>query len=67
MMRRRCPYCRVLTEWEENPFRPFCSERCKLADLGKWASEEYRIKGKGFSEEQEEAGGNGSEDRRNGD
>jgi endogenous inhibitor of DNA gyrase (YacG/DUF329 family) len=27
----------------ENPFRPFCSERCKLIDLGQWASEDYRI------------------------
>jgi uncharacterized protein len=26
-----------------NPFRPFCSERCKLIDLGRWAGGEYRI------------------------
>ena len=26
-----------------NPFRPFCSERCKLIDLGQWASESYRV------------------------
>jgi len=30
--------------WEpESPYRPFCSERCKLIDLGAWASESYRI------------------------
>ncbi len=38
-----CPICRKETNWEDNPFRPFCSERCRLIDLGKWASEEYRI------------------------
>jgi uncharacterized protein len=27
----------------ESPFRPFCSERCKMVDLGAWASEEYRV------------------------
>lgn len=26
-----------------SPFRPFCSERCRLIDLGAWASESYRI------------------------
>jgi hypothetical protein len=28
---------------ESNPYRPFCSERCKLIDLGQWATEGYRI------------------------
>lgn len=27
----------------QNPFRPFCSERCRLIDLGEWASESYAI------------------------
>jgi endogenous inhibitor of DNA gyrase (YacG/DUF329 family) len=31
----------------ESPFRPFCSERCKMIDLGAWASEEYRVVVKG--------------------
>jgi len=35
-----------------NPWRPFCSERCKLTDLGAWASEDYRIPAK-----EEEDGG----------
>jgi endogenous inhibitor of DNA gyrase (YacG/DUF329 family) len=48
-----CPICKNITTWEENPFRPFCSERCKLTDLGTWASEEYRIKGKQDEEEDE--------------
>ncbi len=40
----RCPQCGRLTTWEGNPYRPFCSERCKLIDLGRWLSEDYRIK-----------------------
>jgi len=42
-MRTTCPICKKKTTWEENPHRPFCSERCRLMDLGKWASEDYRI------------------------
>lgn len=38
-----CPICKKETKWDDNPFRPFCSERCRLIDLGKWASEDYRI------------------------
>jgi endogenous inhibitor of DNA gyrase (YacG/DUF329 family) len=40
-----CPICKKEAQWEDNPFRPFCSERCRLIDLGKWASEDYRIPG----------------------
>jgi len=45
VMKIICPLCKKTTTWEENPWRPFCSERCKLIDLGKWASEEYKIEG----------------------
>lgn len=39
-----CPQCRELVEYStENPYRPFCSKRCKMIDLGEWASESYRI------------------------
>jgi endogenous inhibitor of DNA gyrase (YacG/DUF329 family) len=41
----RCPTCRRLTPWNGNPLRPFCCERCKLQDLGNWASERYVIPG----------------------
>jgi endogenous inhibitor of DNA gyrase (YacG/DUF329 family) len=27
----------------ENPWRPFCSERCRIIDLGNWAAESYRV------------------------
>lgn len=39
----RCPRCRKVAPWEENKWRPFCSERCKTLDLGAWASEDYKI------------------------
>lgn len=38
-----CPRCGELTAWENNPCRPFCSERCKLIDLGAWANDEYQL------------------------
>jgi endogenous inhibitor of DNA gyrase (YacG/DUF329 family) len=41
----KCPTCRKETAWENNPHRPFCSERCRLIDLGAWISERYRIPG----------------------
>ena len=40
----KCPTCADAVEWRpENPYRPFCSERCKQIDLGAWANEEYRV------------------------
>jgi len=38
-----CPKCGKLTVWEGNPSRPFCSERCRLMDLGQWADGSYAI------------------------
>lgn len=40
-----CPQCRAEAFWQDNPHRPFCSERCRLIDLGQWADESYRIAG----------------------
>lgn len=41
-----CPHCGKKNTWiETNTFRPFCSERCKLIDLGRWADESLRIPG----------------------
>ena len=40
----KCPQCRKSTNYSpKNAFRPFCSERCKLIDLGEWADESYKI------------------------
>ena len=43
--RVRCPTCHAETTWDNNPHRPFCSDRCQLIDLGAWAEEKYRITG----------------------
>mgnify|MGYP000899077065 CR=1 FL=1 len=43
-MKVKCPTCKCETEYSaENRFRPFCSERCRLIDLGQWAEEKYAI------------------------
>jgi uncharacterized protein len=39
----KCPRCGKETESAGNMFRPFCSERCKLLDLGNWAMGAYRL------------------------
>lgn len=40
----RCPQCGAGIRYQtDNPFRPFCCERCKLIDLGAWANENYRV------------------------
>ncbi len=43
---RPCPLCRKPTSWEGNPWKPFCSERCRTKDLGAWSSESYRVPSK---------------------
>lgn len=41
-----CPTCGRKIPWStDNRWRPFCSERCKLIDLGEWLSENNRIPG----------------------
>ena len=39
----KCPTCHRPITWDDNPHRPFCSERCKLLDFGAWANEEFRV------------------------
>jgi len=56
----KCPICKREVH-EGAPDYPFCSERCRLIDLGKWASEDYRISAPaspqaGPDEENEDAG-----------
>jgi endogenous inhibitor of DNA gyrase (YacG/DUF329 family) len=50
-----CPTCRKLAIKKGNPRFPFCSERCRLVDLGRWIDEEYRVPG------EPDASGGGSE------
>jgi uncharacterized protein len=51
-MKRRCPICGKEADSETNADFPFCSERCRLYDLGNWASEKYRIADATFDESQ---------------
>jgi uncharacterized protein len=44
--RLRCPTCQRPIEWSDQfPYRPFCSKRCRLIDLGAWLSEKHAISG----------------------
>lgn len=48
----RCPQCGAESPWSpENPWRPFCSERCKQIDLGCWAAGSYVISGQASDDE----------------
>ena len=50
-----CPTCGERSAYTpDNPYRPFCSERCKLIDLGQWATESYRIPQTGVPETPED-------------
>lgn len=53
----RCPQCGAESPYTpDNPWRPFCSERCKQIDLGAWASESYKIAGQQSDDEAGAAG-----------
>ncbi|TWT37538.1 DNA gyrase inhibitor YacG [Posidoniimonas corsicana] len=39
----KCPICQNEFKPDESPALPFCSERCKLIDLGRWLGEEYSL------------------------
>jgi endogenous inhibitor of DNA gyrase (YacG/DUF329 family) len=45
-----CPRCGTRHEWDGNPWRPFCSERCKVIDLGGWLSGKNAIPGEPATE-----------------
>jgi endogenous inhibitor of DNA gyrase (YacG/DUF329 family) len=42
-MKHRCPICKTPTDSETHGEFPFCTERCRLHDLGNWASEKYVV------------------------
>ena len=39
----KCPQCETIFFYYQSPSRPFCSERCKMIDLGHWFEESYRV------------------------
>ena len=49
-MKHRCPICKRATDSELEKEFPFCSERCRLLDLGAWASEKYVVSDPIFDE-----------------
>lgn len=55
----KCPNCGCSVAWvPEQHAKPFCSERCKLIDLGEWAMEEKRIPGQSLALENDDEDGN---------
>ncbi|MBS0149504.1 MAG: DNA gyrase inhibitor YacG [Nitrospira sp.] len=62
-----CPLCRQAITWEGNPWRPFCSERCQVTDLGTWAMEQYRIPGPSLTTERTMLEPSDRQDRTNND
>ena len=42
----KCPTCSKKFSYYESKFRPFCGERCKMVDMGKWFEESYSIAGR---------------------
>lgn len=51
-MKHRCPICKAPTDSATDADFPFCSERCRMRDLGAWASEKYVVSDSIFNEEE---------------
>jgi uncharacterized protein len=59
---RRCPICRQpVAERGVNRFFPFCSDRCRLLDLGKWFDGRYRVPGEPASDDEADPGAGGGD------
>jgi endogenous inhibitor of DNA gyrase (YacG/DUF329 family) len=58
----KCPTCRREIDWSTAEFRPFCSERCRLIDLGAWLTEKHAIPGEAAADN--EAGDESTNDGR---
>ena len=51
-MNHRCPICKKETDSKKDAEFPFCSERCRLLDLGAWSAEKYVVSDPIFDEEE---------------
>lgn len=49
-----CPTCKKKFSYYSSDFRPFCSERCRLIDLGQWLTESYAVPVQKLTEEEQE-------------
>lgn len=55
MKKVKCPECKTEIEWtKENEFRPFCSKRCYMLDLGSWATGKHKIAGSPLFDSEED-------------
>jgi len=63
-MKHRCPICKTATDSDLHRDFPFCSERCRLLDLGAWASEKYVVSDPVFDEAELEGTDSGTDSRR---
>lgn len=53
-MKVACPTCKKEITWSKDfPFRPFCSERCRIIDLGAWADGSYSVPSQDPPEEED--------------
>jgi len=50
-MTRKCPICKRLTDSDRDAEFPFCSERCRLTDLGAWSAGKYVVSDPIFDED----------------
>jgi endogenous inhibitor of DNA gyrase (YacG/DUF329 family) len=50
-MQRKCPICKTPTDSAKHPDFPFCSDDCRLRDLGNWATEKYVVSDPIFDED----------------
>jgi uncharacterized protein len=64
-MRWQCPICRRPTDSDKDADFPFCRERCKLLDLGAWASEKYVVSESVIDESAPESSTQDTHDREN--
>jgi endogenous inhibitor of DNA gyrase (YacG/DUF329 family) len=51
-MKHHCPTCKEATDSEKDADFPFCSERCRILDLGAWAAEKYVVSNPIFDEDE---------------
>jgi len=49
-----CPTCKIKFSYFKSDFRPFCSEKCRLIDLGQWLNESYTVQAVNLTLEEQE-------------
>ena len=65
ILKVNCPQCDIVFLYYDSLYRPFCSERCKMIDLGHWFKESYKVPDKTPLEINEEKDEENSEEKEN--